>query len=80
MEKWEINHNGNMITVENRTSGERLYVNGQLQDERVGLNFSSRLWGQLPTGESIKVSLGGWWTMQCRIFVDHKQIIPKRIK
>ena len=77
MKKWEVNHGESVIVVENRASGEKLFVNGQLQDERVGLNMGSRLWGQLPTGESIKVSLGGIWTVQCRIFVDNKLVIPE---
>jgi len=77
MKKWECNHDGNVLIVENRASGERLYVNGELQDERLGLNFGIRLWGQLPTGESVKVSLGGIWTIKCRIFVDNKLVFPK---
>jgi hypothetical protein len=80
MKKWERNHNGNIIRVENSVNGERLYVNDELQDEQCGFAIRARLWGQLPTGESIKVSLGGWWTMQCRIFVDHKQVFPERTK
>jgi len=80
MKKWEINHNGNVVRVENRISGERLYVNDELQDEQCGFATSVKLWGQLPTGEQIKVSLGGWWTIQCRIFINHKQVIPQRIK
>ena len=77
MKKWEINHNGNLILVENRAGGERLYVNGDLQDERLGLSSQSRLWGQLSTGETIKVSLGGWWTIHCRIFIDNKLVLSE---
>jgi len=77
MKKWEIKHGENSIVVENRVSGEKLYVNGELQDERNGFSVSSRLYGKLPTGENIKVSLGGWFIMQCRIFVDHKLVLPK---
>jgi hypothetical protein len=78
MKKWELNHNGNEIRVENRNFSERLYVNGELQDERIGLAFVSRLWGKLPTGESVKVSIGGLWTMQCRIFIDHKLALSNK--
>jgi hypothetical protein len=77
MKRWELDHNGNVIVVENRVSSERLYVNGELQDERMGLSFQSRLWGQLSTGESIKVSLGGWWAIHCRIFIDNKLVLSK---
>ena len=76
MKKWEINHGGNIISVENRISGERLYVNGELQDEQMGYALRSRLWGQLHTGESIKVSLGGWFVINCKIFIDNKLVFP----
>ena len=78
MKKFEVDHGGNAIIVENRASGEKLFVNGELQDERVGLSLVARLFGQLPTGENIKVSLGGIWTTQCRIFVDNKLVFPKK--
>ena len=77
MSKWELNHSGNVILVKNSVAGEKLFVNGELQDERNGLSLRSRLYGKLPTGENIKVSLGGWFSTQCRIFVDHKLISPK---
>ena len=78
MKKWELNHNGNVIVVENRANGERLYVNGELQDEQLGLHIGrSRLWGQLNTGESIKVSLGGDFLMHCRVFIDSKLVLSK---
>jgi len=44
----------------------------------MGLNFGVRLWGQLPNGENIKVSIGGTWAIECRIFIDHKLIYPKQ--
>jgi hypothetical protein len=78
MKKWELNYAGNIITVENRTLSEMLYVNGELQDEQIGWSYRSRLWGQLPTGENIKVSVGGgWFTMQCRIFIDNKLVLSE---
>ena len=52
MKKWEINYCENIILVENRAYGERLYVNGELQDEQIGFAGKSRLWGQLKTGEN----------------------------
>jgi len=77
MSKWELNHSGNVILVKNSVAGEKLFVNGELQDERNGLSLRSRLYGNLPNDENIKVSLGGWFSTQCRIFVDHKLISPK---
>lgn len=80
MKKFVANFRGNEIIVENRTFSERLYVNSVLQDERMGLNFGSRLWGKLDTGGTVKVSIGGFWSMQCRIFVDNKLIFPEELK
>ncbi|WP_055669704.1 hypothetical protein [Desnuesiella massiliensis] len=77
MKKWEINYCGNTIVVENRISGERLYVNGDLQDEQIGIADRSRLWGQLQTGETIKVSMGGLFGMHCRIFINSKLVFSE---
>lgn len=73
MKKWEVNYCGTTITVENREGGERLYVNGELQDEQIGFFAGrSRLWGQLQTGETIKVSIGSTFKIHCRIFINNK--------
>lgn len=77
MKCWEENYKGNTIRVENRWDGEKLFINGQLQDEQIGCTTRARLWGKLQTGETIKVSLGGTWTIRCIIFVDHKVILRK---
>ena len=71
------NYKGHEIRVENGwTSGERLFVDGVMQDEQLGFGFRSRLWGKIGDGdglgETIKVSLGGWTSIDCRIFVDDK--------
>ena len=77
MKKWEIKYSGNIIRVENRWDGEKLFVNDELQDKQVGLAGRSRLWGELPTGEKIKVSLGGIFRMHCLIFVNNKLVLEK---
>ena len=78
MKKWQTNYDGNNIVVENRIGGERLYVNGELQDELIGLfAFRSRLWGHLQNGETIKVSLGETFRIHCRIFVNDKLVLPE---
>lgn len=77
MKKWEISNGENTIVVENSANGERLYVNGELQDEQMGLASRSRLWGRLPTGETIKVSIGGDLKVQCRIFIDNKLVLSE---
>jgi len=73
MKKWETSYCGNTIVVENRAYGEKLYVNGELQDEQIGFVAGrARLWGKLQTGEMIKVSIGSTFKMHCRIFVNNK--------
>jgi hypothetical protein len=76
MSTWTTVYKGNTILVENTWfSGERLFVNGILQDEQLGLAFRSRLWGSIRSAdlevERIKVSLGSMaFSVECRIFVD----------
>jgi len=77
MKVWQESYNGNVIRVENRWDGEKLFVNGDLQDEQIGFASRVRLWGNLPTGEIIKVSLGGVWLCHCIVFIDNKLIIKK---
>ena len=77
MKRWEVNHAGHMIAVENRWNSERLYVNGDLQDERIGLSSQSRLYGRLGNGETIKVSIGGVLQIHCRVFVNDKLVLSE---
>jgi hypothetical protein len=72
---WEVSYEGHSIRVENCwLSGERLLVDGELQDERKGLAYRSTLWGRLLNeagqDKTIKLTLGGWFVINCRIFVD----------
>jgi len=81
MKKWLINYKGHKIEVENGLSQERLFVDGELQDELFGLGFRSRLYGKIRNdgvGTDIKVALGGWWRVHCRIFVDNKLIFHSK--
>ncbi|MEG2290723.1 MAG: hypothetical protein RSA29_14705 [Clostridium sp.] len=80
---WKLDYKGHKITVENTWfNGERLYVDDELQDEQVGLSSRSRLFGIIKfgdgSGESIKVSLGGVWVINCRIFIDNKLVTSNR--
>ncbi|WP_373232231.1 hypothetical protein [Cohnella sp.] len=79
---WEIDYKGHTIRVENRWfGGEKLYVDGELQDEQVGFDLRVRLYGRIKTGEGsneiIKVSIGGWVTACCRIFINDALILSK---
>lgn len=79
MEKsFEVTYKGRQITVENGWfSGERLYVDGELQDANLGIRAGATLRGQLKTPEGnlpIKVALGGVMKIHCKIFVDYNLI------
>jgi hypothetical protein len=75
---WKINYENNEIKVENTWfNGERLYVNGVLQDEKTSL-FSSNLTGHLINAnnqrENIKFSLFGYVKIKCSLFINDKKI------
>lgn len=74
-------YNGHHIQVENSWfTGEKLYVDGQLQDENLGLGLRAILNGELKSNEdrkSIKVAMGGIFKINCRIFVENNLIYPK---
>jgi hypothetical protein len=71
---WTTIYDNNEIKVENTWfNGERLFVNGVLQDEKMGF-FSSDLTGHLINGknerENIKVNLSGAFRINCRLFIN----------
>ena len=79
MKTWNIKHKGHEIRVENGWfSGERLIVDGETQDGRRGFGVRSQLCGRIRggngEGEPIRVSLGGWFTIGCHVFVDDRLI------
>ena len=79
MKKWQIEHKGHTIRVENSVTRERLYVNDKLQDESVGkIVGPSHLWGHLDGDDQarlqLKVRLGGVITIGCSIFVNDELV------
>jgi len=82
MKTLDVKYKGHAIRVENSVSKERLFVDGDLQDEFFGFGFRSRLFGRISDGEGgyeeIRVSLGGW-SVQCRIFVDNRLIKVNKV-
>lgn len=75
---WIANYDGNEIKIVNTWfNGERLFVNGKLQDDRFSL-FSADLVGHVRTKDDekkmIKVNIGGWLKITCRLFVDDEQV------
>ena len=77
-DKWEYDYDGNKIVVKNGFDCCQLLVNGKVQDAHNGISLAATLTGKLPDGKDIKVSLGGFWTMKCSVFVDHEQLKPLR--
>lgn len=81
---FEVTHDGHHIRVENSWfGGEKLYVDGKLQDENIGIAIRATLNGQIKNanGESkkIKVAIGGGANLKisCKIFVDNQLVFPK---
>lgn len=76
MKKWKASYKDNKIVVENRISSERLYVNGELQDESIGFfAMRVRLFGSLASGEKIKVSIGSRVRTKCMIFINDEFLL-----
>jgi len=78
MKQWHIKYKEHDIEVRNGWfTGEALFVDGELQDQRIGFAMRSRLYGRIKSGlgqgESIKVSLGGWFTIGCIVFIDDRE-------
>lgn len=75
---WTANCANNEIRIENTWfNGERLFVNGNLQDEKTGI-VSSDLTGHIineqKERENIKVNLSGSFRVVCRLFINDKKI------
>lgn len=81
---FETIYDGHRIRVENRwLTGEKLYVDEELQDENLGVTFRGTLNGKLRNNsnesKNIKVTIGGSFTIHCKIFIDNVLIPPNQI-
>lgn len=81
---WTTNYENNEIKVENTWfNGEYLYVNDILQDKTFGA-FSTKLTGHLINQknerENIKVNLGGFFKVNCQLFINDKKVEAKKVK
>ena len=82
---FEAIYDGHRIRVENRWfAGEKLYVDGELQDENIGLALRATLYGNLKVNNNeskkIKVTIGGSLRIHCKIFVDNILVPSYRVK
>ena len=80
VKKWVYEYGQNTIIIENRWfSGEKMYVNGELHDESKGIKLSGTLRGKLESGEEIKATIGGTFSIGCSLFIDYKLQTPDYI-
>lgn len=82
--EWIAKYEENEIKITNSwISGEKLYVNNELQDEQLSF-LSSRMTGNLinKNGEKvdIKTNISGFFTVGCRLFIDNKKVLLKQTK
>ncbi|MFZ0446655.1 MAG: hypothetical protein WAM95_18890 [Bacillus sp. (in: firmicutes)] len=73
---FDVTYEGHHIQVVNTWfNGEKLYIDGKLQDENLGIALRGTLEGVLKENnkitKDIKVSLGGIFTIKCKIFVNN---------
>ena len=83
--EWIANYEGNEIKISNSWfHGERLYVNNELQDEQINYITPPILTGSLVDAKgnivNIKANISGFFTVSCRLFVNHKKIKLKQTK
>lgn len=81
---WVAQYQNNEIRIENSWfKGERLFVNDKLQDNQINV-FGARLSGHITTNagnkESVKVSLGGFFKINCFLFIEDEPIEVIQIK
>lgn len=82
---WEATYENNVIRIENNWfSGEKLFVNNQLQDFQVNYFNPPILTGHIKNNQErigIKANLQqGFFGVNCILFVDNEQIALKKVK
>jgi len=83
--EWTTNYEGTEIKVTNSWfSGEKLFVNNELQDEQLNFITPSQMTGKLiaKNGEQmdIKTNLSGFFRVSCRMFINNKKVELQQIK
>lgn len=82
--EWIAKYEDNDIKIVNNWfTGEKLFVNNELQDEQLNFITPSKMTGNLLNikGEklNIKANISGFFTVSCRLFVDNKKIDLQQI-
>lgn len=82
--EWIAKYEDNDIKIVNNWfTGEKLFVNNELQDEQLNFITPSKMTGNILNikGEklNIKANISGFFTVSCRLFVDNKKIDLQQI-
>lgn len=83
--EWIATYEGCEIKVTNGWfTGEKLFVNNELQDEQLNFITPSQMTGKLisknGTQLNIKTNLSGFFSVSCRLFIDNKKIELQQTK
>ncbi len=83
---WTANYEGNLITLENNWfSGEKLFVNGKLQDCQVNYITTPILTGHLFNKEGMRLSikanlLPGFFKVTAMLFIDDAEVELQKLR
>ena len=70
--------------INNWFSGEKLYVNNELQDEQLSFITPSNMTGSLINNKgeklNIKANISGFFSVSCRLFIDNRKVVLKQTK
>ena len=83
--EWIAKYENTEIKITNSWfGGEKLFVNGELQDEQLNFVTPSRMTGNLTNSKgeklNIKANVSGFFTVSCRAFVDNKKLDLQQTK
>ena len=83
--EWIAQYEETEIKITNNWfSGEKLYINNQLQDEQLNFITPSNMTGNLVNkqGEklNIKTNISGLFSVSCRLFIDNRKVELKQTK
>ncbi|WP_299522115.1 hypothetical protein [uncultured Lutibacter sp.] len=74
--------NSEIRVVNTWFNGEMLFVNDNLQDKKYGFtgsNLTGHITNEKGERKEIKVTLGGYFNINCIVFVDNKILTIKKI-
>ena len=72
--KFVYQYGADTIMVTNSMTTAELFVNGEQQDNFTGFSTACVLNGKLKSGETIRATLGGTWSIKCKLFIDNTLI------